>query len=631
MAIYQDRKGKVFKTKEEARQSNKAMDQLSAPNSVPLSSGTNAEDIQDALDYGASGAGEFLTPEDSAKADKAFELGVPKSELGSPTGNKKNPYERIIDKPSKYKEPSLSVGQVSKYVSSFGLAGIVDPKKYAGKTPSQVNEILMRERRRRTDQISQNTSFAFNPETLKRTQRAVDKFNFALDEADKDPFEPKKFKEDTKGNIIEVTSKELGQLFTNPDQVFSEYKTNPQLKVTFDKFIKKGGTLEGIAKNVATQPTQDNQITNQMVDQGQLPADQREGNVQSPSDYLAGLTNPTASREAERKALDELSPESDIAQEEIMRQSKIPAELKSLYFGDEKSIGILQMKRDQAVEEVRLLEEKERDEKRTARDKAQLQIQKNKAEAKAAESEIEQNRIAAKNYMTNRLAQLGALQTTGAAVLALQTLETKYQIQTTNLRTKLKFANRELEVGLSEDIDKIENDVADNIIKIQEDLTKDSETVAKDVLKAQNEAEKEVYRITEQYSRRLRERTTSFTDKLKAEAEKYAKEYAKRASGGIDFTSAGSPASKSKIVTTIENVLESSRGKDGYVNSEEYARQYKAWVAKGGTAKTFTTAFPPKLYANPDDTSLPPNLQYARESQTLKKEKDSDEISFDEI
>lgn len=465
-------------------------------------------------------------------------------------------------------------------------------------------------------QVSSGVTYAFNPETLKKTQRAIDKFGFALDEVSNSPFEPKQYKQDAKNNLIEVTSKELGQMFTDPNEIYSAYQFNPQFKATLDKFIQKGGTIEGVAKNVSTPPVG--------TSEGQ--------NVQDSATYLANLRNPQANQEAEKMALEELSPESDIAQEEIMRQAKIPSELKTLYFGDEKSIGIVQMRRKQAEEEARVLEEREKDEKKTARDRAELQIERNKADVKIAEAKIEENRLAAKNYMTAKLASLGALQTTGAAPLAIQTLETKYQTEVSNLRTKLKFANREVEIGMNETLDKIENDTDDKILKIQEDLTKDSETIAKEVLKAQNDAEKQIYTITEQYARRLRERTTKYTDDLKAAAEKQAKEYAKLASGGIDFTSVGNVTSKSKIVSTIERMLENSRGSDGYVNSEVYAKALKDWIAKGGTTRSFVAAFPTKLYSNPNDTSLPPALSYAKESQTLPRESnDDDELTYEEI
>lgn len=555
----------------------------------------------DAAKYGAAGRGEWLTPETSKQADEAMKYDVPMSALGDKNSSGKT----NLENPQGYVEPRLTPDQSAKYIKSFGLEGILGVGAFSGMTASEANKRGMEELKKRKGIVTENTSYNFNPETLKKTQRAIDKFGFALDQAEKDPFEPKQYKQDTKNNLIEVTSKELGQLFTDPNEIYSAYQFNPQFKATIDSFIKKGGSIESIANNVSATPV--------------VTQDQPQ-NVQDPATYLANLRNPNANQEAEKMAIDEMAPESQIAQDEIARQSKIPDDLKTLYFGNEKAIGILQMKQEQAKEEKRIIEEREKDEKKTARDRAQYQIEKNNADVKIAEAKIEENRLAAKNYMTAKLAQLGALQTTGAAVLALQTIETKYQTQVTELQTKLKFANREIEIGLNEDINKIENDTDDKVLKIQEDLTKDSETMFKEVIKAQRDAEKEIYSVTEQYARRLRERTTKYTDDLKAAAEKQAKEYAKIASGNIDFTAGGNVASKSKIVTTIENILEKSRGSDGYVNSEVYSQQLKDWIKRGGTTKSFVASFPTKLYANPNDSSLPPALQYARDSQTLPRD-----------
>lgn len=510
-----------------------------------------------ALDYGASGRGEYLTPELNAKIENASAAGVPMSELGSPTGNKKNPKETYLDKPGKFVEPKLTPEQAGKYVKSFGLEGIVDAKNFSGKTANEVNKLLVQESAKRKGQVSQNTSFAFNPEILKRTQRAIDKFGFALNDVTNDPFEPKEFKDQEAQNTIEVTSKEIGSLFDSTDQLYAAYNTNQQFRDSFDKFVKKGGTLEGVSKNI-TAPTNsvnivkdiDNgdgtrtvsysdgttgrvQVTKNM-DGSESYTDLGTENIQTPDQYLANLRNPNADPKAQKMALEELAPESEIAQAEISRVAGIPDQLKTLYFGNEKTMGLLQMKQEQAKERVRIIEEQERDAKRTVKDKARLSVERYKVEAEQAESEIEENRLAAKNYMTAQLAKLGALNTTGTAPLALQTLETKYQAQTSKIRSSYKLAQREVEIGLDESLDEIENNTDELILGIQEDTTKDRETAYKEILKAQNDADKQIYTLTEQYARRLRERTSSYTDDLKKEAEKYAKEFAKNASNGLD-------------------------------------------------------------------------------------------------
>lgn len=406
---------------------------------------------------------------------------------------------------------NISRQQASDFIKKSGLEGILDPNQFTGQKFGQATAAIARERAKRFGQVSANTSFAFNPETLKRTQRAIDKFGFALDEVDNDPFEPKEFKDQNRENAIKNAEREIANLFNSQEDFLNATNANPAFQATLKKFTDKGGTVEGIAKNISAPATG--------------------GNVQDQASYIAGLSNPNANTEAERLAIEELAPESEIAQAEIARVSRIPEDLKRLYFGDEKTIGILEMRQNQAQEEIRIIEEQERDAKRTARERAALQVDKNKAEVKVQKAKIEENRLRAKNYMTAQLAKLGALKTTGAAPLALQTLDTKYDQQVTQLTTTYDFASREIEIGLDESLDAIENQTDENILEIQEDLTLDSEKMTKAVLAEQQKAEKEVYRITEQYARRLRERTTKYTSDLKKAAEKYAKEYAKTVSG----------------------------------------------------------------------------------------------------
>ena len=459
---------------------------------------------------GARGLGFDPIDDDTTKAAlDANAGGVPMSALGDTNESGKTNLER----PESFQAPRVSAAQSQRFVKSFGLEGIVNSSAVSGMTSAQANRFLLQEKSKRTGQVSANTSFAFNPETLNRTQRAIDKFGFALDEVDNDPFEPKEFKDQNRQNAIENAQREIGNLFNNQEDFLNAAQNNPAFQATLNKFIEQGGTTEGISRN----------ITAPVVGE----------NNQDPASFLAGLNNPQADQEAERLAIEELAPESEIAQAEIARISNIPDDLKRLYFGDAKTIGILEMRQKQGEEEVRILEEQEKDANRTVRERASLAVDKNKAEVKVQKAKIEENRLRAKNYMTAQLAKLGALKTTGAAPLALQTLDTKYEGQVIQLETSYDFASRAIQIGLDEDLDKIENGTDSAILKVQEDLTLDAESMTKEVMKLQQSADKETYRITEQYARRLRTRTTKYTDDLKKAAEKYAKAYAKSV-GGVD-------------------------------------------------------------------------------------------------
>ena len=472
---------------EKLRDSYASKNSFSSAPSGQVAGASTSQPLNAAQIGGASGVG-FEDPEDQIEIAKQTEEVIRSGGSKSQAGD------------------SISSAQASRLVGGYGLEGLVDPSKFAGLTYGEAARRAAEEQKKRTGQVSFNTTFSFNPETLKRTQREIDKLGFALDEVDNDPFEPKEFKDEEKSNTLEVAARELGKLFTSPEELYDAYNFNQPMQAALNKYVEKGGTIDSIAKNITAPVTQDG--------------------PQDSASYLANLRNPMANQEAEQIAIDELMPESAIAQAEIARLGRIPEDLKQLYFGDEKTMGIYQMRQKQAEEEVRIIEEKERDAKATARDRADLAIDKNKAEAKRLKNQVEENRMRAKNYMTARLAKLGALKTTGAAPLAIKTLDAKYDQSITQIEQTYTFATREIEIGLTEDLNAIENSADEAILGIQEDLTLGAEKMAKEVLKAQQDAEKETYRITEQYARRLRERTTKYTNDLKKEAEKYAKQYA---------------------------------------------------------------------------------------------------------
>ena len=463
-------------------------------------------------------------------------------------------------------------------------------------------------------QISPLTSSYFNQETIGKTKRAVDNMGFALNDITNSPFNGKTTKLNQTSGLIESTSKELAKLFKTPEEFNQAYNTNQTFKDAIDRFQKAGGKPDT--------------VTSSIVPPMALP----EQGVQTTSDYLANIKNPNANQDAQQNAINELIPEREVDQAEIARIGRIPDELRKHYMGDEQTIGLLAQREAEAKEEAKIAEREEKNEKASLKARAEFTIKKNEAEVKIQSAKIEQNRLAAKNYMTGYLAKLGALNTTGAAGLAIQTLDTEYEMNRNELETTAKYATQEIRLNLTTDINNVETDTDKAILKIQQDLTKTTDEVFKEVSKAQQASDKEVYNITAGYSKTLRERTAKYTQDITDAAEKYAKEFAKKAASkalkGIPvsaFTAAGAPTSKNKIVSTIEQKLEAARGADTYVNSVVYAQALKDWITKGGTTKSFKAAFPPVNYANPADTSLPANLRYAKESQTIPKDTDEDD------
>ena len=412
---------------------------------------------------------------------------------------------------------NISRSSADKLIKNNGLAGILDVSKLEGKSHGEVARLVQEERAKRLGQTSANTSFAFNPETLSGVKKAGDRFNLSLNEISNTPFESKGAKEEQHKALIEASTRDYAKLFTSPDELYNAYNTNPGLQQSMESFVKAGGSIDSIASKITAPVVQDGSM-----DVGE---------------YLSGVSNPNVDQGAQQKAMESLLPERDAMQQQIMQAQSIPKELQSLYFGTEEQMGVLEMKKLQAEEQKKLIERKEKQEIKSSRDRANLQLEKDQADYEATKAKVEQNRLAAKNYMTGMLAKLGALNTTGAAVQAIANVDFKYQAQSQELESQYKYNRRLTEIELTDTVNEISNKADEMILSIQEDLTKDFETVTKEVLKAQQAADKEANQVIQKYSALLRTQTEKYTKEAKAAAEKYAKEYLKAASGGIDLFS----------------------------------------------------------------------------------------------
>jgi hypothetical protein len=448
---------------------------------------------------GASGVG-FETPDTqgaiSQDVQDASLAGIPKAGSGGGAGSR----------PKTFSKEAANFA-----LRGAGLGGVLNPDAFVGLSIAEGQRRIQEEKGKRQAQSSALTSGSFNQETIGKTRRAVDKFNFALNESNNTPFEHSVDKKENQKNLLEVTAKDIAGIFSTPEDFMTAFQGSPQLQATLNSFIQKGGTVEDIAGKISTPVTQEG--------------------TQDTQSFLSSLEN----KKANAEVIEQLAPERELAQEEIARNERIPEDMHAAYFGTEGEIGIQQVRKDQAVERQRILEEQEKDANRTVKDRARLSTEKNNEELKIQTHTIEENRLHAKNYMTARLAKLGALKTTGAAPLALATLEQKYQQQLQTLQSEVKFANRGIEIGLDEDLSSIENKTDSLILGIQEDLTNDNETVTKAILKAEQAAEKEVFKIREKYAKQFRVENEKYSAKLKKEAEKYAKDFARTASGGVNL------------------------------------------------------------------------------------------------
>ena len=58
-------------------------------------------------------------------------------------------------------------------------------------------------------------------------------------------------------------------------------------------------------------------------------------------------------------------------------------------------------------------------------------------------------------------------------------------------------------------------------------------------------------------------------------------------------------------LNSLQKILDSNRGSDGYTNTKKYLDILNSWMADGGLQQGFFTQFPPKNYLNPKDSTVP--------------------------
>lgn len=88
------------------------------------------------------------------------------------------------------------------------------------------------------------------------------------------------------------------------------------------------------------------------------------------------------------------------------------------------------------------------------------------------------------------------------------------------------------------------------------------------------------------------------------------------------YTSGGLTVPKGTIAQG-QQTLNASRGDDGYANSAQYLDMLEGWRNDKGLDADFFKNYPPKLYLNPNDASIP---RYIRDM--LKKPSESDDSLF---
>ncbi len=398
---------------------------------------------------------------------------------------------------------TLSSEESAGYAKKYGLQGVND-KSFEGLTQPQAERKALELKNKAMGQTSQLTSYAFNPETISGTKKSLQNLQLKLNDTMNSPWNDKGTKAIQSKGLFESTANDIAKLFTRPEDFNNQYATNLDFKQTIDSFVQQGGNIESITGRIAPKPTIQEQD-------------------QSLTDYLSnGLASDATP--SQQEAYNSLIPENELAQQQIMQLAQIPKEQRDLYFGTPEQVGILEERRVMAEEKKKILAQQAEREKENVRAQAQFTIQQNNADFEIASASIEKNRMDAKNYMSGMLAKMGALNTTGAAPEALTKLEQSYQQQSQQLRSKVQFANRGIELKLTETVNDLESQKEDAIYAVQENLSLEKEEVSKEIYKLEQASMKEIYSILNKSATQFRTQTEKYEKEAKALVDKDIKE-----------------------------------------------------------------------------------------------------------
>lgn len=532
--------------------------------------------------------------------------------------------------------PPVSSADAAGLLSEFGLGGIVDPKDLIGQYPGTAREIIKAKKKELEGTTSSLTSTAynqaqFNPqEAMKALKFSSDKFRLSLDDAKNNAWYPNEEREQKTKDAIETTSQDIADQFPDPQNFLDTYKTDPNFIKFLKDFIKAGGT------------------TSQILDKIKAKVTGETGNNQSVMDYVTGKYKEKAALDADI----DLDDERTTAKADIMKQLNIPKQYEELYFGkaqpteykdlsneefrkmfgnnqtgaiydpktdtfsiDKKGLefrkangmmvpektdeekGLFTLQKEKAQQKIEKANAEFAESKKSIDDLVRAQEAKNAAETDIKLADIEENREKTREYMTVRLAQLGALTTTGAAPEALAKIEAKYDKMKFDAKNKLSEANNNLMVKKLEAITKIKGGLSDTVEKIQNDLDKDEEKIKTDILKAQTKADAEIEKIQKDYNTESKKVYKDFEKTAEKTAEDWTKAFFKTISGGLSekYLAEVLPSFKGKApgltptqkTTITQSGLKDQKAIDYFLNTpNEFQDLWNRGRATGTNAKT---------------------------------------------
>ncbi len=292
----------------------------------------------------------------------------------------------------------------------------------------------------------------------------------------------------------------IAKQFSDPNDVTSQYNSNPAFKASIDKAASKAGkTPQEMIGSISAKTT--------TAINGVLPP-------QTVPEYLKNVSGiaPEMTKELNRQIAEDTRYTQ--AQKDILFGKKDE-------FGEDIIKGIAQKQKEDADRAVDFYERQLARQEKTIREKAQLEIDKKKAEFEREDADIELKRVQAKENLVNFLAHIGALNTDGNALLGIEKLEQAYQAQRQQLRQSFQFAERSITTDMNERMGELQDNVDEKKFKLSQDLSKTEREVIMEGMKLDHDYNKDMSNIRLKYSSEIQDAK----DKATTKANSYSNAY----------------------------------------------------------------------------------------------------------
>jgi len=355
-----------------------------------------------------------------------------------------------------------------------------------------------------------------------------------------DPFQSEGTKGEFQKNKIVQYESDVAKQFTSSQQAMSEYQNNPGFQASINRAAQKANkTPQEMLNNIAAKVQNG---SNGVIAPQTVP------------EYLKNVSG--------------VSPEmTKILNQQIAENSNYTQAQKDILFGKKDADGndiikgMVQQAKDEADRATEFYERQLARQEKTIREKAQLEIDKKKAEFDSEDAELELKRITAKENLVNFLAHIGALNTDGNAIIGIEKLEQAYQAQRQSLRQSFEFAERGIRSDMNERMGQLQDGVDEKKFKLSQDLSKTEREVMLEGMKLDHEFNKDMSTIRLKYASEIQDAKEKATAKADALANDNIEKVRALMAGGaayeeaIKLVSGKNYANDSKSLTRVNQLL----------------------------------------------------------------------------